>query len=515
MKYITLLFLLLSSLSSYSQETIVNDANKAEAELHVAINPLDSNNIVIATQHDFGGVFDITIYYTTDFGNTWDTSNYHGVPPGYDFGGDAVLSFDATGNVLLVSLAAISASASVNTLLSKSTDGGAHWLPVATIATGSTDKPWIAIDRYSTSPYLDNIYIPLVENNLNLYTLDNTYQSSSPLIIPNGEHLPSVVVKKDGTVFTSDVKMSSPNVVFVQQYSNGGSNLVHSTQVVSFPDYLFNAPDVSLRYQPTAYLAIDNSGGSHDGRLYLSYTASETNNPDYFNIYITYSDDNALTWSTPSIVNSNQQDEVQQFYSSIYVNDNGVLILDWYDRKNYLNTTKLTDFYMGVSNDGGASFSEIQLNTQASDFNYVIPSCTNFGIGEYHQLVATNNTALAFWSDGRTNDGDLNIYMTKVNLANALSIQEASLISDKITISSLYPIPVSDVFYSNIDLKENTRIKYQILNSSGSVLENTEWVEYHTGKHKLEFNIDLSAGVYFITFSSDKGYFKTMKFIKL
>ncbi len=512
MKYISLIVVFLSSLSLFSQETIVEDASNPEAEFHVAINPLDSNNIVLATQHDFGGVRNITIYYTNDFGTTWNTSNYHGFSAGYIAGGDAVLSFDAAGNVLLVNLAATSTD--LSTLLSKSTDGGATWSLVSTIVTGFPDKPWLAIDRYSTSPYLDNIYIPLVENNLNFYTLDGTYQTTNSLVIPDGDHLPSVVVKKDGTVFTSSVGLNSSNIIYVQQYSNGGSNLVHSTQVVTFPDYTFNAPDISLRFQPTAYLAIDNSGGSYDGRLYLSYTASESNNPDYFNVFLTFSDDNGLNWSPPSIVHSNQQDQVQQFYSSMYVNDIGILVLDWYDRKNYTNTNKLTDFFLGVSYDGGTSFTEIQLNTTPSDFDFVIPSSGDFGIGEYHQLVATNSTAVAFWSDGRTNDGDLNIYMAKVNLASAVNVEELSLISNKITISPLYPQPVVNNVYSDIEIKETTNIKYQVLNNSGQVLKSTDWVEYQTGKHKLEFNFDLSAGVYFVTVATDYGYFKTMKFVK-
>ena len=268
------------------------------------------------------------------------------------------------------------------------------------------------------------------------------------------------------------------NIVYVQEYSNGGSNLVHSTQIVSFPDYTFNAPDISQRFQPTAYLAIDNSGGSYDGRLYLSYTASESTHPDYFNVYITYSDDNGQNWSTPSIVHSNQQNQVQQFYSSIYVNDNGVLILDWYDRKNHTNTTKLTDFFMGVSYDGGDTFNEIQLNNTSSDFDYVIPSASNFGIGEYHQLVATKSIAVSFWTDGRSNDGDLNIYMAKVNLSSQLSIKESTLISDKITVSSLYPQPVSNTAHSNIELLEPTKIKYQVSNNLGQLLNNSEWTSY-------------------------------------
>ena len=513
MKYVSLLIVCcLSTLSLFSQDVIVEDASSPEAELHAAINPLDSNNIVVSTQHDFAGITNVTLYYTFDFGDTWNTSNFQGIPAGYDIAGDAVLSFDSSGDVFLINL--VGSSNEVNTILSKSTDGGVTWSLVSTVATGFTDKPWFAIDRYATSPYLGNMYVPLVENNLNLYTLDNLYQVTNSLPFANGEHLPSVVVKKDGTVFTSGIDLTSPNIIHVQEYSNGGSTLVHSTQVVSFPSYLFGAPDVSLRFQPTAYLAIDNSGNSYDGRLYLSYTASESINPDYFNIYLTFSDDNGLTWSTPAIVHSDQQSEVQQFYSSIYVNDNGVLILDWYDRKNYGNTNKLTDFIMGVSYDGGSSFFEIQLNALSSDFDYVIPSSGDFGIGEYHQLVATNNTAISFWSDGRTNDGDLNIYMAKVNLGGPLNIEESSIISNELAVSSLYPIPASDLVYSDIDLKDATKIKYAILNESGETVKTTDWVTYSAGKHTLTFNIDGSTGAYFIKLVTEKGYFKTMKLIK-
>lgn len=514
MKYLWFTILILLNLSIFSQDTIVEDADKPEAEFHTVINPLNSNNIVLATQHDFGGIRKITIYYTTDFGTTWNTSNYNGFPAGYVAGGDPVLSFDDAGNVLLVNLAATN-NDEINTILSKSTDGGATWSLVSTIATHPTDKPWLAIDRYTNSPYLGNIYVPLVENNFNFYTLNNSYQITNSLVFPDGDHLPSVVVKKDGTVFTSSVDIQSTNIIYVQQYSNGGSNLIHSTQVVSFPDYTFNAPDISFRFQPTAYLAIDNSGSNYDGRLYMSYTASESNNPDYFNVFLTTSDDNGVTWSSPSIVHSNQQDEVQQFYSSMYVNDTGVLVIDWYDRRNFTNTNRLTDFFMGISYDGGDNFTEIQLNTTASDFDFIIPSSNNFGIGEYHQLVATNDTAIAFWSDGRTNDGDLNIYMAKVNLTNPLSVEELSLISNQITISSLYPQPSSNNVYADIVLKETTNIRYQISNNSGQILKNSEWVKYQPGKHKLNFEYNLSAGIYFISVATDCGYFKTMKFIKL
>lgn len=514
MNHIPALIFCLFSFSLFSQDILVEDGNNPEAEFHTAINPTDTNNIVLATQNDFGGNPTITIYYTLDFGNTWSTSSYQGVPAGYSGSGDAVLSFNSSGEIFLVNLSINSATSEIHTILSKSTDGGATWSFVSTVETGYTDKPWFAIDRYSTSPYEDNLYVPLVTNVVSLYALDDNYQVTNSVPLADGEHLPSVVVKKDGTVFTSSVEMSSPNVVYVQEYSDGGTTLVHSTQVVTFPDYLFGAPDVSMRFQPTAYLAIDNSNGTYSGRLYLSYTASETTNPDYFNIFLTYSDDNGQTWSTPSVVHSDLQNEVQQFYSSMYVNDNGVLIIDWYDRKNYINTNKLTDFYIGVSHDGGSTFTEAQLNTMSSDFDHVIPSSGDFGIGEYHQLVATNHTAVSFWSDGRTNDQDLNIYMAKVSINGPLSISEASIVNTDIGISPVYPVPVSDIAFSEVDLAEATKIKYDIIDASGQTVKTSDWVQYAAGKHTLEYTLDVQSGVYFIKVVTGGGYFKTLKIVK-
>ncbi len=512
---ITLVFITFS-LIVQSQDALLEDGNLPEAEIHAAINPTDSDNIVVAAQHGFADPndFNLSIYYTTDFGDTWNISDFKGIYDNTNGAGDVVLAFDKDGNILMVNL--IAPNSGVDTILSKSTDGGATWSLVSTVATVNTDKPWLAVDRYSSSPNVDNVYIPLVENEVNLYVLDENYQTTASLEIEDGNHLPSIVVKKDGTVFTSTVNLDSDNVIYVQEYSNGGTNLIHSTQVVSFPDYTFNAPDISKRFQPTVYLAIDNSeSGNYAGRLYLTYTASETDNPDYFNVFLTYSDDNGATWSTPKVVHSDTQDEIQQFYSSIYVNESGVLLLDWYDRKNHTNTNKDTDFFIGVSYDGGETFTEAQLNSSPSDFDFVIPSSNDFGIGEYHQLVATNDTAVSFWSDGRTNDGDLNIYMAKTNLDGTLSVDEYTMISDNISVSSLYPLPTENNAHSIIKLKEATNIKHQIFNALGQKVKESDWKQYQPGKHTLTFDFtSYGTGTYFVKIKTSKGYFKSMKLIK-
>ena len=378
---ILLLFIILTS-PALAQDSLVVDALKPESEFSVAINPTDSSNMVIATMYGTFSAGDMTvnIYYTKDFGSTWTKSSYHGYTGSYVATGDPVLAFNDSGHVYFVNL--IVSTTGVNTLLSKSTDGGATWNLVSTVATGNTDKPWLAIDRYPSSPNKGNIYIPLIDLlGPKLYALNSSYQSTNSNI-PDGEHLPCVAVKKDGTVFTSDVVISGANNrIYFQEYSNGGTTLVHSTFIDSFPDYTHNgATGISNRFQPTVYMAVDNSGGSYDGRVYMAYTKSEVGNSLYFDVMLTYSDDNGVTWTTPKRVHSNQQPQIQQFYSSLYVNDAGTLIIDWYDRRNYPNTNKKTDFYMGISHDGGSTFTELQLNTVSSDFDIVMPIADDFGL---------------------------------------------------------------------------------------------------------------------------------------
>lgn len=516
-KLFLLLLVFIGTIPVFAQDSLVVNAVKPESEFSVAINPIDSSNMVIATMHGTFSAGDMTvnIYYTKDFGTTWTKSVYHGYTGSYAPTGDPVLAFNDSGHVYFVNL--IIAGNNVNTVLSKSIDGGATWIQVTTVETGSTDKPWIAIDRYAASPYKGKIYVPLIELGPSLVSMNSTYQSTK-LTIPDGEHLPCVAVKKDGTVFTSDVTISGTNNrIYFQEYANGGTTLVHSTFIDSFPDYTHNAATgISARFQPTVYMAVDNSGGLYDGRVYMAYTSSEIGNSLYFDVKITHSDDNGVTWSTPKRVHSNQQAEIQQFYSSLYVNDAGTLIVDWYDRRNYANTNKNTDFYMGVSYDGGNTFNEVKLNTVSSDFDVVMPIADDFGIGEYHQVVATNNTAISFWSDGRIN-GDLNIYMAKVGLNNAgsVSVQEFSAISDKISISDLYPQPmINNVIYADISLKKNAKIKYEIYNMAGQKIVDSDWRQYSTGRSKMTIDFDYPAGSYIVKIMNDTAYFKSMKLVR-
>ncbi len=505
-------------LGLFAQEGVVIDAAEPEAEFHVAINPLDSNHIIVATMHGKGtvpGGSDIRIYYTFDQGITWETSAFQGVYEGYDQAADPVLAFDAVGDVYLVNL---SLAGGYRTVLSKSTDGGATWEMGTDVFLIPTDKPWLAIDRFENSPYKDNIYVPVVNYfaGPTLLTFDpNFNQTGETLAGPLNEHLPGVAIRKDGQVFMSMVDTGNPNQVFVAQFTNGGQDIVHKTLVTTFPRYNFNSPTISNTFQHCVSIAIDNSGGPFDGRIYVTYTASEANNPSIFDVYISYSDDSGLSWSDPVSVITDAPAATQQFYSSLFVNDQGVLMLDWYDRRNYPTGDLNTDFFLGISYDGGQTFINIQLNSQSMDFQYTVASGDGFGLGEYHSMVATDHTALAFWADGRTNDEDLNIYMAKVHLGSTVtSVQELGPIYTGISISSPYPIPALEEIYLDLQIDKSAQMQVLLLDMQGRILNTTNWRDYAPGNYTERLTLPSSAGTYIVQVQSENGFFKSFKVTK-
>jgi len=501
----------------FGQEQILSENGNAEAEFHVAINPIDSNNIVVATMKGYQNAEDshLTIYYTKDCGITWQQSSFQGKYDGHLGAVDPVLAFNNNGDLTLVNLVH-NAAFNIYTILSESKDQGATWsLKYVFDDLGFSDKPWITIDNSADSPYYGNIYEPIKEVDVQLLSFNPDYTLIQNEKVVGANHIPSIVSNKAGAVFVSTLNWFSdePHELWVSKYSDAGATLDHASFVTSFPNVAFDVDNISYRFQPTPYMAIDNSEGPYSGRMYLSYTASKELSPRHFDVMLSHSDDDGLTWSDPKPVHSDTRDSIQQFYSSIYVNDNGVLVIDWYDRTNYAPTDLHTDFYLGISHDGGESFTEFKLTSESMDFGITTEAGFRFGIGDYHQLVATKSQAISFWSDGRTNDGDLNIYFAKVAIdQTSTSVIEQSMITNNISVSNIFPIPAHDMLNFKIDLKEALTLKFDVFSTDGKLLKEGSWIKYKSGIHNINTPISMKNGSYIHRVSSSNGYYKNQKF---
>lgn len=546
--------------SEFGERLVNDDESGSESELFAAINPKDSNNIVVGVIHFNYSQFSskpltISIYYTNDFGNTWAKSEFDGViddsaaPIG---GGDPVFVFDNQGNLHLTYL--LLTTNDFVTLKSKeylfhavSKDKGISW-KVNTYFTSRLfnvftfegidkflDKQWMVADM-TNSPYSGNIYMGYVDLNIE-DTLVNMFVN---------------VIKPEDTTFVNDpVKVSSDSFKFVQYASidinnsgdlylgfvgsydsivysfynsvsfDGGKTFSEPRKISDFYFPGFTAGSrksgivgVQSRYFPSPYIAVDKSEGINENRIYATWTSPGI---DKFaatgsDIFLSYSDDGGEVWSTPIAVNNDSLLNSDQFYSSLEVNSKGIPILCFYDkRKDSLNYN--TDYYITYSLDlNNLDFStQYSMTKEPSDFSKIGDKTNGFGIGEYNKTVSTGSFAVPFWSDGRKNTGDVNVYMALIPLdgeEHSVGVKNISLLSNKLSVESIAPNPNPGIFELDFTLKNNSKISFEVYDNSGKVVYRRGDRKFDLGKHKESFDLtNLKNGLYIISIKSDWGIF--------
>jgi hypothetical protein len=142
-------------------------------------------------------------------------------------------------------------------------------------------------------------------------------------------------------------------------------------------------------------MAYDNSGGPHDGRLYV--LTAERLGSDDADIVMHWSDDDGLTWSGPTRVNADDQGS-HQFMPNFAVAGDGTVHAFWMD-KSYDPKHTLIDVTHGISTDGGATWTservtsvswDGELGKHQEDFPF---------IGDYTGAAAVGNHVWAGFPD--------------------------------------------------------------------------------------------------------------------
>jgi hypothetical protein len=519
-KSILFAFFLLLVCRLFTQNEIVQDGEMPESELHVAINPTDTNNIIVAVMKSLPYVDTfsrVVVYYTNDYGNTWNLSDFSGKLPNTIASGDPVLGFDNQGRAYLVSLTLDGFN--IKSSLSWSDDKGATWEKKPLI--NDCDKPWFAIDNNPNSPYLGRKYIPLATSEgvrcIVLDADDNQLFLSNPVTgTYDFEQLSSVSIQADGDVFVGYYFEKSDGTfgLNIARSTNGGESFSPESKVVNTSLEVFTSiTGIEDRLNLSPYTAIDKSNGPYHNRIYYTYTDNESGPNSPLDVFLTWSDNDGMTWVSPKkVVDNLISTGSQQFYSSIYVTEGGTLLLGWYDRRDDA-ADKLTDFYLGISYDGGTTINDIKVSSEPSDFSTIGSTNEGFGVGDYGQIVATNSTALPFWSDGRTNDGDMNVYFARIPLGGLpVDVKEISTITDQILMGQPYPIPAVDKISFSLTLKKEGRFVVKLLSSDGKIVFTSEQKELLAGENLV--SVPISGGLdgsLFLSIEGGNGFLRTVK----
>jgi hypothetical protein len=182
-----------------------------------------------------------------------------------------------------------------------------------------------------------------------------------------------------------------------------------------------------------ASIAVDRSNGPFNGRLYATYVGrrdpADPDGHDDTDIFVTFSDDNGLNWSTyatafpagtpncspttiPCDKVNDDLERASQFNPSISVDPvTGDVYLAWYDTRNDVpdfvrgregNRTAQLFFAVGRAETAGITFLQNQIvSTRPSDQSLRNAERSKFGYGDYTGIVGAGGIAHPAWTDTR------------------------------------------------------------------------------------------------------------------
>jgi hypothetical protein len=393
----------------------------------------------------------------------------------------------------------------------------------------AVDKQWMASDHSPMSDFTGNIYLTYVD----IETMTGTYNMKVKRRLPGNDffengsviistqnyalaQFASVDVGMDGTVYvTFFADTGNDNYgIYLTKSIDGGATFSTEQKIsnIAFPK-LFSG-DISIegiddnRIYPCPHVVVDPSNPL---KVYATWTAfgidSQVSNG--MDIYLSTSEDGGDLWTTPIVVNDDADDEIHQFYSSIAVNQEGVVFISWYDQRDK-NGTEDTNYFMGYSTDGGVVFEQKNVTTLASDFSQISESNVGIGPGEYNQIITVGNYTIPFWGDGRTNDGQIMVYAAFLNVFEE---EEIISITTQFSLEGPRVNPVKNTAVFELILKEPSDVNVLLYDILGREIKSISEQGFNAGRHTIKMEVDeLPVGEYFVTVHTDFG-FKTKKII--
>ncbi|MEM9991597.1 MAG: T9SS type A sorting domain-containing protein [Bacteroidota bacterium] len=552
-----------SLMNSDSTDYLIDSTPDAESEVHAAINPVDSSNIIISTMRnnpsDFIEPLSFPTFYTKDFGRTWQKSTFNGLTPGEPVtgGGDPVIAFDLTGKAYLswltVNFDLLTFGIKMILQVAESTDGGATWTKLDPLDEGTdiglldedadyvklVDKEWLAVD-HSDSPYQNTVYAAYVtieadstganyEMSVRKKTSDMT--RFTEVSVPANTQtykiaqFASLDVDNEGVVHVSfAASLDSLNwAIYHTRSEDGGETFLPEEKVADLhiPRFSGDEPEADIvgidpeRLYPCPHLVVDKSTSEQDGTLHMVWTANglvekETEGLD---IYYARSSDSGTTWTDARVLNDDTSLESHQFYPSISINKQGILVITWYDRREDPANVN-TKYYMTYSEDGGETFvPNFAVSSTAADFSEIGSKNEKFGIGEYTQVITSDNYGIPVWADGRTNDGNIDIYVAFVPITDNVGSVSVSSIIKNFSLEGPFPNPTTAAAVLNLHLEEASHTDIRVYGLDGKLVQQISNQTLGAGIHQLTLR-DLRTGEYFVTIATERGYQTTTLIVK-
>jgi hypothetical protein len=376
-------------------------------------------------------------YASSDGGSSWIGVDLPLPPPlqgtnDTRFGSDPSLVFDTQGNAFYSYIVVFFANGNgvdgSEMAVARSTNGGQSYPHVSFFGfqSGSNhfnDKPMITSDRNPNSPFQDNVYVAwdaasggsAAGGGIRLarstdhgasFTTDRVDTPSGP-----GQGIGAVpFVGPEGEVYVAWNDYHNNVIAFNRSFDGGVSWDAQRTIAPKTAAFDVGIPAESFR-RALVYPAcdVDVSSGTHRGRLYCSWM--DLTLAGVTDIFLSFSDDQGASWTTPRPVTDQFSRPVDRFNHWLSADAvTGDVNVSFYDTRN--DTTGLrfmTDSYFTQSNDGGVTFRSPNVRVSSASSNehdcsglFPCPAI-DYGNqqGDYEGLVSYGGISHAIWTDSR------------------------------------------------------------------------------------------------------------------
>jgi hypothetical protein len=446
----------ITSPPGYPTSRASRDMYLSHSEPHIAMNPLDHNNLVAGSKmyvNLANYLFKIGMYASFDGGRTWTDA---GQLPGYPLASptectgtgsspacqyttsDVWTTFDDEGNAYAMVLDAPGGAAGAtgwNMNLHKSADGGRTWslpTPIHNHNGGLfkdfflDDKNALAVDNYTQAGLVPGVPNGPRDGKVGTmyacWSLDDTTSGlhqeiavttsadagktwSQPLVVAPGQDLVigcQIAIAPSGDVYvswfhyTTTVAGLSGQMFFVKSLNHGQSWTLPFlvANVNQLPTKL---PGSRFRNLSIPAMAIAPVSGA----IYVTWADYQTapNGTKDGDILVAKSTNGGATWATSRVNQDKVGNGKDQFQPQIAITASGQVNISYFDRRNDPDNFFI-DTYLSRSDNGGATWSDIRVTQKMWDpsINPPISGSGEF-IGDYQGLVADDDNAIPFWND--------------------------------------------------------------------------------------------------------------------
>jgi subtilisin-like proprotein convertase family protein len=384
------------------------------AESAVKIHPLDGNKVIGGANGPGSGQ---KMFFSTNGGTSWTASA--ALPlgstccdPTVDWSSDGTKAYAAT----LGGCGAV-----CNVWVYRSGDGGATWNDLETITPGdprrevtsasTSDKEFIHVDKFATSPHRDNVYLTWHDNNVLKFSRSTNFGNtwSAPLTMSSGASQSGIgsdiTTDKNGNVYYV-WPATNGKTILSRRSTDGGASFAAAVTVANTQDgYDFAIPAMETR-RAFIYAAVDAdlSSGPFANRVYVAWTdttapESGTASSNHARIQVAFSD-NGTTWTVRTPHETADANTVDRFHPWIGVGSDGTVHVMFYDtRQNAARTS--VDIYYSKSTDGGNTWSAPVRATSVTSPHIE----DTFQWGDYNGLDVLGSQVIGVFTDNRNEGG--------------------------------------------------------------------------------------------------------------